>query len=326
MALRDRADQALALVFPLVAAAGGKRDHRRAPVAVDDDAHVAAEAMRIPGMTLRGAWLTLPDAYRPRAWTSTRSDLVSAAAQLARRGRVSARVVRPRTAPLPRGLHAGRTEPVGSRRSRSPATPGSSNDGAGLAAPSAASSRSSSASITPARDGWPSTARSRTRGTAAASAPLLPIPDRHASSRGSTRKYRTRTDRASTVDRRIVDGRSDQPVCVFPGGRRRSAARRGDEPVDLVRRPAAARLRRGSAAPRGDGSIWTPAPPRERETRTQRARTGRACFAAKAMRPGTPFDSSRRRGRATPRPTGRPACPTPWSFCWDRREVRTPSL
>ena len=29
----------------------GKRDHRRAPVAVDDDAHVAAEAMRVPGMT-----------------------------------------------------------------------------------------------------------------------------------------------------------------------------------------------------------------------------------------------------------------------------------
>ena len=48
---RDRANETLALVFPLVAAAGGKRDHRRTPVAVDDDAHVAAESMRVPGMT-----------------------------------------------------------------------------------------------------------------------------------------------------------------------------------------------------------------------------------------------------------------------------------
>ena len=43
MASGHRADDALALVLPFVAARRRKRDHRRAVVAVDDDAHLAAE-------------------------------------------------------------------------------------------------------------------------------------------------------------------------------------------------------------------------------------------------------------------------------------------
>jgi hypothetical protein len=42
------ADDSLAFVFPLVAAGGGKRDHRRTEVTVDDDTHFTAETMGIP--------------------------------------------------------------------------------------------------------------------------------------------------------------------------------------------------------------------------------------------------------------------------------------
>jgi len=44
----DRPDQALPLVFPFVAAAGRKQNHRRPPVAVNDDVHVPPEPIRIP--------------------------------------------------------------------------------------------------------------------------------------------------------------------------------------------------------------------------------------------------------------------------------------
>ena len=45
-----RADQALALVFLLVAAAGREHDHRRTPVAQHDDAQLASDPFRIPAM------------------------------------------------------------------------------------------------------------------------------------------------------------------------------------------------------------------------------------------------------------------------------------
>ena len=48
IALRHRADDALAFVLPFVAARRGKGDHRRAVVTVDDNAHVAADTFRVP--------------------------------------------------------------------------------------------------------------------------------------------------------------------------------------------------------------------------------------------------------------------------------------
>ena len=48
--LGDRANQALPLVLALVAAARRKQDHRRPPVAVDDDAHVAADTVGVPAV------------------------------------------------------------------------------------------------------------------------------------------------------------------------------------------------------------------------------------------------------------------------------------
>src|SRR5438477_4568773 len=46
----DGVDEALVLELPLVAGAGGEADERRAPVTVDDDAHVQAEARGLPAM------------------------------------------------------------------------------------------------------------------------------------------------------------------------------------------------------------------------------------------------------------------------------------
>ena len=46
----DGVDEALVLELPLVAGAGGEADERRAPVTVDDDAHVQAEARGMPAM------------------------------------------------------------------------------------------------------------------------------------------------------------------------------------------------------------------------------------------------------------------------------------
>ena len=46
----ERVDHALALEFPLIAAAGRKDNHRRTPVTVDDDPHVASEAIGVPPM------------------------------------------------------------------------------------------------------------------------------------------------------------------------------------------------------------------------------------------------------------------------------------
>src|SRR5438128_8065506 len=48
--LRDRADQALAFVFPFVAAARREHDHRRPPVSEHDDAHVAADPAGVPSL------------------------------------------------------------------------------------------------------------------------------------------------------------------------------------------------------------------------------------------------------------------------------------
>jgi hypothetical protein len=48
--LRNRADEALPLVFAFVAAARREHDHRRSPVSVDVDAHLASEAMRVPAV------------------------------------------------------------------------------------------------------------------------------------------------------------------------------------------------------------------------------------------------------------------------------------
>ena len=50
--LRDRVDEPLPLVFALVAAARRKQDHRRPPVAVDDDRHVTSEPRRVPAVHL----------------------------------------------------------------------------------------------------------------------------------------------------------------------------------------------------------------------------------------------------------------------------------
>src|SRR5262245_5252196 len=48
----DRADEPLPLVFLFVAAARREQNHRRPPMAVDDDVHVAAEAVRMPAVRL----------------------------------------------------------------------------------------------------------------------------------------------------------------------------------------------------------------------------------------------------------------------------------
>jgi hypothetical protein len=50
--LGDRPDETLALVLAFVAAARREEDHRRSPVPVDDDVHVAAEAVRVPSVDL----------------------------------------------------------------------------------------------------------------------------------------------------------------------------------------------------------------------------------------------------------------------------------
>ena len=60
--LADRGDQALALVFLLVAAAGREQDHRRAPVAVHDDAQLAAKPVRIPAMMFAAHMMASPNA------------------------------------------------------------------------------------------------------------------------------------------------------------------------------------------------------------------------------------------------------------------------
>src|ERR1700739_4081003 len=46
----ERADHGLAFQFPFVAGAGGKADQRRAIMAVNDNAEIEAQAMRIPAM------------------------------------------------------------------------------------------------------------------------------------------------------------------------------------------------------------------------------------------------------------------------------------
>src|SRR5580765_3760875 len=48
--LADGADEALALVFLLVAAAGREHDQRRAPVAQYDDPELSSDPFRIPAM------------------------------------------------------------------------------------------------------------------------------------------------------------------------------------------------------------------------------------------------------------------------------------
>ena len=50
--LGDGADQTLPLVFAFVAAAGREQDHRRPPMAVNDDTHVASEPIRMPAVHL----------------------------------------------------------------------------------------------------------------------------------------------------------------------------------------------------------------------------------------------------------------------------------
>jgi len=47
---RQTSDEALALKLPLIAGAGGESQERRPPVAVNNDSHIEAEAMRIPPM------------------------------------------------------------------------------------------------------------------------------------------------------------------------------------------------------------------------------------------------------------------------------------
>jgi hypothetical protein len=49
----QRVEHTLSFEFPLVAAGRGKHDGRRTPVAADEDAHRAAETLRVP--TLIGA-------------------------------------------------------------------------------------------------------------------------------------------------------------------------------------------------------------------------------------------------------------------------------
>ena len=125
-------------------------------------------------------------------------------------------------------------------------------------------------------------------------APLLPIPDRH----GEAAHRRTVPHPAESrepCDRRLVDGRSDQPVRLLSPRRRRSArvaamspsiwfgGRRLLEYVEQARRRAGAHL---------SGCRHQRRRPRRCATRVHWC----ACCGAKATRPGTPCDTSEAQG------------------------------